>query len=88
MILSKNKKPVEKKEEKKEEPVKAELPNDGEDMWSEEQQKALEGALKQYPSSLPANDRWTSISKEVPGKTKKQCVERYKFLSQFVKKNK
>lgn len=82
--MSKNKKPVEKKEE----PIKVDLPNDGEDIWSEEQQKALEVSLKKYPSSLPANDRWSSISKDVEGKTKKQCVERYKFLSQLIKKNK
>jgi len=55
------------------------------DIWTEEQQKALESALKAYPSSLPANERWTKISKEVPEKTKKQCVDRYKYLSSMLK---
>jgi hypothetical protein len=57
-----------------------------EDVWSEEQQKALEAALKKYPSSMSANERWTSISKDVPGKNKKQCVDRYKYLSQLIRK--
>jgi DnaJ homolog subfamily C member 2 len=57
-----------------------------EENWSEEQQKALEGALKKFPSSLPANERWTNIAGEVQGKTKKQCVDRYKYLSSLIKK--
>jgi len=57
-----------------------------EDNWSEEQQKALEAALRKYPSSIPVNERWTNISKDVPGKTKKQCVDRYKYLSSIVNK--
>lgn len=57
-----------------------------EDNWSEEQQKALESALKKFPSSLPANERWTNIAGEVEGKTKKQCVDRYKYLSSLIKK--
>ncbi len=59
------------------------------DEWSDEQQKALEAALKIYPSSLPANERWTNIASQVPGKNKKQCVDRYKHLSSLIsKKNK
>lgn len=79
-----------KKEETKpkEETPSTTIPSEaqGEESWSEEQQKALEGALKKFPSSLSANERWTSISTEVPGKNKKQCVDRYKYLSSLVKK--
>lgn len=59
-----------------------------EDVWSEDQQKALEAALKKHPSSLSANERWTNISKEVPEKTKKQCVDRYKYLAALIKNKK
>ena len=55
--------------------------------WTAEQQKLLEEALKKFPSSLPANERWTNISKHV-GKTKRQCVDRYKYLASLIKKNK
>lgn len=90
-----------KKTEKKVEPVKPQTESNTtnnlstnistssttqEDVWSEDQQKALEAALKKFPSSLPANERWTNIGNEVPGKTKKQCVDRYKYLSSLIKK--
>ena len=74
-----------KKEEEKKTPQKTESE---EDAWSEDQQKSLENALKNYPSSLSANERWTSISKDVQGKNKKQCVDRYKYLSNLVKNKK
>lgn len=59
-----------------------------EDLWSEDQQKALEAALKKHPSSLSANERWANIAKDVPGKNKKQCVDRYKYLSALIKNKK
>ena len=82
-LLKKEKK--EKKEEKQNNSEKSEKKS--EMNWTAEEQKLLEEALKKYPSSLPANERWTNIAKHV-GKTKKQCVERYKYLANIIKKNK
>ena len=74
----------EKKEDKKEEKKETKSSDTN---WNAEEQKLLEEALKKYPSSLPVNERWTNIAKHV-GKTKKQCVERYKYLASLIKKNK
>ena len=76
----KRKKKEEKKDDKKEE-KKSEM------NWNSEEQKLLEEALKKYPSSMNANERWTNIAKHV-GKTKRQCIDRYKYLASLVKKNK
>ena len=78
----------EKKENKEEKQKNSEKNEKKSEMnWTAEEQKLLEEALKKYPSSLPANERWTNIAKHV-GKTKKQCVERYKYLANIIKKNK
>lgn len=55
--------------------------------WSQLQQKALENALIRYPKSGTL-DRWEKISKSVPGKTKEECMSRYKQLVELVKKKK
>jgi len=72
-------------EKKPEENKKEEVSKEDPENWSEEQQKALENALKKFPSSLPANERWAKIGQEVSGKTKKQCVDRYKHIAQLIK---
>ena len=84
-LLQKEKK--EKNENNEEKSKKIEKQEKSEINWTGEEQKLLEEALKKYPSSLPTNVRWTNISKHV-GKTKKQCVERYKYLANLIKKNK
>lgn len=55
------------------------------DIWTSEQQKALEKALVEFPASIAANERWTKIGEAVEGKTKKQCVARFKFLRDQLK---
>ncbi|XP_075969963.1 uncharacterized protein F54F2.9 [Anticarsia gemmatalis] len=55
--------------------------------WSQTQQKALEAALAKYPKG-GAGDRWQKISNAVPGKTKEECMQRCKYLSEMVKKQK
>lgn len=54
--------------------------------WSQVQQKALEEALIKYPKQ--ALERWEKIAKAVPGKTKEECMLRYKHLHDLVKKKK
>ena len=68
-----------------EENKKPEMNIDNPEFWSEDQQKALENALKKYPNSLPANERWAKISTDVSGKSKKQCVDRFKYIAQLIK---
>lgn len=59
-----------------------------EDLWSEEQDKALEAALSIFPAAMEKNKRWTSIAKSVEGKTKKQCVQRFKEIRDALKNKK
>ncbi|KFB42563.1 AGAP000261-PA-like protein [Anopheles sinensis] len=55
--------------------------------WSQQQQQALEVAIQKYPKS--ANyDRWQKIASSVPGKSKEECIARYKYLVELVKKQK
>lgn len=59
--------------------------NDSSDaLWSQEQQKLLENAIVKYPKTS-AGDRWQKIANSVPGKTKGECLARYKYLVEKVK---
>lgn len=55
------------------------------DGWSDEEQKLLEEALKKYPKTLPPKERWGSIAKEIPGKTPKECLARFKHICALIK---
>ncbi|XP_063232740.1 LOW QUALITY PROTEIN: dnaJ homolog subfamily C member 1-like [Bacillus rossius redtenbacheri] len=55
--------------------------------WTQQQQKALEAALVRFPKG-GALDRWEKIAKCVPGKTREECILRYKHLADVVKKRK
>lgn len=48
--------------------------------WSVDQQKQLEIGMKDFPSTIAAKERWTSIATKVDGKGPKQCFERFKDL--------
>eukprot|EP01059_Diplonema_ambulator_P032337 TRINITY_DN6302_c0_g2_i1.p1 TRINITY_DN6302_c0_g2~~TRINITY_DN6302_c0_g2_i1.p1 ORF type:complete len:328 (+),score=154.82 TRINITY_DN6302_c0_g2_i1:44-1027(+) len=56
-----------------------------EDIWSASQQKALENILREL-KAYKEKDKWDKIAAAIEGKTKKQCVNRYKFLCSQVKK--
>ena len=53
---------------------------ESEDVWTEAQDKALQDALKAHPASMDKNERWVAIAKAVEGKTKKDCVNRFKAI--------
>ncbi|KAL2097391.1 hypothetical protein ACEWY4_006598 [Coilia grayii] len=57
-----------------------------EDVWTQNQQKLLELALQQYPRGT--TERWDKIAKVVPGKTKEECMIRYKMLAELIQKRK
>lgn len=54
--------------------------------WTATEQQLLEQALKTYPASV--GDRWDKIAACVPGRTKKDCVKRYKELVEIIKAKK
>uniref|UniRef100_A0A1Q3FDL0 Putative dnaj molecular chaperone similarity domain protein n=1 Tax=Culex tarsalis TaxID=7177 RepID=A0A1Q3FDL0_CULTA len=58
---------------------------DGNANWSQVQQAAFEQAIQKYPKS-GASDRWQKIAGSVPGKSREECMARYKYLVELVKK--
>lgn len=68
---------------KKADAVAAEV--DGNANWSQAQQAAFEQAIQKYPKTGSA-DRWQKIAGSVPGKSREECMTRYKYLVELVKK--
>eukprot|EP00562_Extubocellulus_spinifer_P032944 CAMPEP_0178694744 /NCGR_PEP_ID=MMETSP0699-20121125/8428_1 /TAXON_ID=265572 /ORGANISM="Extubocellulus spinifer, Strain CCMP396" /LENGTH=1093 /DNA_ID=CAMNT_0020340281 /DNA_START=64 /DNA_END=3345 /DNA_ORIENTATION=+ len=56
--------------------------------WTDAQDRALEGALAEYPATMDKNERWTAIAAAVPGRSKKECVARFKEIRQALLKQK
>ena len=54
--------------------------------WTSQEQKLLEAALKNYPPDT--DKRWERISEAVPGKSKKECMKRYKEIVELLKAKK
>lgn len=67
--------------------VAEEKPTASDVVWTQEQQKLLETAIVKYPKTT-AGDRWQKIANSVPGRTKEECLTRYKYLVQKVKEQK
>ncbi|OXB60090.1 hypothetical protein ASZ78_004100 [Callipepla squamata] len=77
---------AEQEEESGDESRKREKSRAFEEFWTQNQQKLLEMALQQYPKGT--SDRWDKIAKCVPGKSKEECIGRYKLLVELVQKKK
>ena len=58
------------------------------DPWTQEQQDAFEVALLTYTSIMEKAERWYNVSASVEGKSRNQCMARYKFLKEFIRKEK
>ena len=69
-----------------EEPQQVIQKKEMDDTWTQDQQVHLQTGLKTYPSSDP--ERWTKIAADVPGKSKKECVARYKEIVAALKSKK
>ncbi|KAL0273066.1 UNVERIFIED_CONTAM: hypothetical protein PYX00_005829 [Menopon gallinae] len=54
--------------------------------WTATEQQLLEQALRTYGPSTP--DRWDQIAQCVPGRSKKDCMRRYKELAEMVRAKK
>eukprot|EP01083_Nonionella_stella_P017099 47768_1 len=64
---------------------------DHEDDWTVDQQAALENALKRVAAlekvrrkPFPRHEKWTRISDMVGGKSKKECVHRFKIIREKI----
>lgn len=79
--------PEEKSKKKTKGGKLGETVGEGEDtVWSQEQQRSLEIALTQFPKG--SAERWDRIAGKVEGKSKEQCMARFKQLAEQVKKKK
>ena len=54
--------------------------------WTQEEQKLLEKGIRLVHKKLKPLERWNKIAKYVPGKSTKECVERFKFIKSQLKK--
>ena len=56
--------------------------------WSEEQDSLLQEMLRKYPAEMEKNEQWKQIAKGVPGRTKKECVQRFKAIREALRQGK
>jgi len=63
-------------------PTEPDLKPNNVDSWNNKLQKMLEQALITY--SKVEEDRWQKISECVPGKSKEECIARYRYLSEMI----
>ena len=56
--------------------------------WTPEQDQQLQKGLATFPASMEKNERWSSIANGVTGKSKKECVMRFKEIRNALKAKK
>ena len=71
-----------------EEPKNGAENGDDSSEWTAEQDQQLQDGLTKYPATMDKNERWTNIAKGVPGKSKKDCVQRFKTIRDALKNRK
>lgn len=54
--------------------------------WGADEQKLLEQSLKTFPATTP--ERWERIAENVPSRSKKDCMKRYKEIVDLVRSKK
>jgi len=59
-----------------------------EDSWTPEQDQQLQDGLAKYPATMEKNERWSKIAECVSGKSKKDCVQRFKSIREALKSRK
>lgn len=42
--------------------------------------------MREFPSTMPAKERWVKIAEKVDGKSAKECFERFKEICALLKK--
>ena len=52
--------------------------------WTRDEQKLLEQALKTYTAASNPKDRWEKIAGAIKGRSKRDCVIRYKVSCKIV----
>jgi DnaJ family protein C protein 2 len=57
------------------------------DDWTDQQVKELQAGLAKYPATMDKNERWSAIAKCVQGKSKKECVAKFKAIREALKSN-
>ena len=56
--------------------------------WSSSELRALRLALREFPSTMETNDRWRAVRATIPGKTKRQCYDKYRVLREKYREEK
>ena len=54
------------------------------DAWTKDQDVLLQQMLLKHPATLEKNERWRLISEGVPGRSKKECAQRFNAIREVV----